>query len=140
MRPTAPKGLIGHHNGGLGGVSDWGVAIKFGLNRGTIIPSNAPSINGYISEKAVCHVLNANESALKGIYKETAKYSLSAYKIDKKSLPFVSYHLSTSLLKLGRLDLLCKIHLDGAPLNNVSLDYLCKKLSLESSSKIIKIP
>ncbi len=118
--------LIGHHNGGLGGVSDWGVAIKFGLNRGTILPLNEPSVNGYISGDAVCDVLNANESALKGIYNEAAKYSLSAYKIDKKSLPFVSYHLGTSLLKLGRIDLLCEIYLQGAPLNNVSLDYLCK--------------
>lgn len=123
---TKNGSIIGHHNGGLGGVSDWGVAIKFGLNRGTILPVDTPSVNSYISRKAVCDVFNANESALKGIHKETAKYSLSAYKKDKKSLPFVSYHLNMSLFKLGRLDLLCELHLKGAPLNNVSLDYLCK--------------
>jgi len=118
--------IIGHHNSGLGDVSDWGVAIKFGLNRGTILPADAPSVNGYISGKAVCDVFNAHESALKGIPKETAKYSLSAYMEDKKSLPFVSFHLNSSLLKLGRLDLLCEIHSQGVPLNNAGLAGLCK--------------
>lgn len=118
--------IIGHHNGGLGGSSDWGVAIKFGLNRGSIIPNNTPFVEGYIEDDVVCAVFNAHESWIKGMYQEAANYSLAAYNLDKKSIPFISGPLQSSLGKLGRFDLLCEIHSQGANLNNISMDYICK--------------
>ena len=118
--------IVGHHNGGLGGVSDWGVAIKFGLNRGSLLPVDAPLIDSYIDKKSVCSVFHAYESWLQGSHQDAAKYSLSAYRIDEKSAPLISGPLLMSLSKLGRIDLLCEIHAEGGRFSNESLDVICK--------------
>ena len=120
--------LIGHHNGAVTGTNDWDVDVKMGLNRGSLTPMYKPKIEGYINSHAVCDVINAYSAWRQGLHSDAANYSLSAYKEDPKSLPFVSHPLSFLLLKLGRFNELCELHSKGAKLNSYknSLDYMCK--------------
>ncbi|MCP9819880.1 trypsin-like peptidase domain-containing protein [Synechococcus sp. Cruz-9H2] len=118
--------LIGHHNGGLGGASDWGVSIKMGLNRGSITPSTKPNIANYVNSKAVCEIMNAHSAWLQGRLSDAANFSLGAYRADPKAMLFVSDTLNFTLPKLGRFRELCELRATGAQLNNVSLDYICK--------------
>ena len=118
--------LVGHHNGGLGIASDSGVAIKMGLNRGSLVPENAPHIAGYVNSRAVCAILSAQEASLNGMDSDAANFALDAYKTDAKAMPFISDVLNVSLLKLGRFRDLCELQAAGAQLNNASLDFICQ--------------
>jgi len=118
--------LVGHHNGGLGGASDWGVATKMGLNRGSLTPGNRPHILGYVNPQAVCAIISAQDALLEGMHSDAATFALDAYRSDPKTIPFISNVLNFSLLKLGRFGDLCELHAAGAQLNNGSLDLICQ--------------
>ena len=117
--------LIGHHNGGVAGANDWGVAVKWGLNRGTVSRLARLVIEGYVNTRAVCNIFKAYSASLEGVHSDAADYSLRAYRDDPRSLPFVSHALNFSLLKAGRFNELCELHDRGVKLNNISLNYLC---------------
>ena len=118
--------LAGHHNGAVAGSSDWGVAIKMGLNRGSLVPENGPHVAGYVNSRAVCAILNAQEAWLKGMHSDAATFALDAFKTDSNSMPYVSNVLFFSLVKLGRYRDLCDLRAAGALLSNASLDFFCQ--------------
>ena len=96
-----------------------------GLNRGSVFQLVKPEVEGYVNSLAVCNIFKSYSASLEGVHSDAADYSLSAYREDPKSLPFVLYVLNFSLLKAGRLNELCELHARGVKLNNISLNYLC---------------
>ena len=117
--------VVGHHNGGLGVVSDWGTTMKVGYNRGSLVPNNSSAISDYYKVASICFIFDAWAASLSGQHSEASDYSLSAYGEDSRTLPHVKSVMVPAMLQAGRVGDLCRIHADVESIDLKGIDILC---------------